>query len=136
MVIHLVAGCCVHHAHVENSAKSANSLSANECLCQHHHSDELDSAVQEAAEEAGHNLDDASEPSEHLPVDDCDEDRCVVVAASSATAPAFELGQSLASTFECPTLQPVAIRTGWLQRGDIHLRPPSTLFDLHQILLI
>ena len=131
MLVHSLAGCCTHHAHAATASFASASpvASMSTCGCCHHAGDP-------AGDHAADHESEQSPSGEQCPTgDQCNEGRCVFVGSAAVVLPV------LALCGPACWIAPDAVGdSGFCSHArfdaDVGLRPPATLIELHQILLI
>lgn len=119
VVVHMAAGCCLHHAHAHGRSSGRKALAVEASCPRHHGSGGPDRSCHHP-----------SHPKQ------CDEDKCVFARPDSDDTPDLSIGHGC--------LNPVCVSPGLstlsgIDRADSslgELRPPIPLHLLNQVLLI
>jgi hypothetical protein len=117
MLVHALAGCCSHHAHAE----PVQVASLSTCGCCHH------GEPDDPGGESGHH--------DRCPTGECQEGRCAFLNSASMTLPTLATSGPVLWVVSQSNDELRALAHRMLETGHF-LRPPSTLFELHQVLLI
>jgi hypothetical protein len=119
VLVHMVFGCCWHHAHAFGSQAGDTSVVETSCPCGHH----------------GH--EDSSEPGDHRSGDQgCDGDQCVFTLPETGSTYRVTIGADcLPFIYSLPT-SPAVIRIDSADITPHHLSPPIPLHLLNQALLL
>lgn len=117
VAVHMVFGCCSHHAHGSHPADSA--YVAKPCECAHH----------------GH--EGAGEPADHRPGDrGCDDNHCVFTVPESSDASQAAIGADGVSFICVVPIMPGLNGIDSVDTIPHHCNPPVPLHLLNQVLLI